>query len=114
MVRKRGWSVLASTEFIDVPGMVVRPLVDPVPLSPVSMVWRKGLRHPGLDALRRVAAGVTAAERGLELPPGGWIPGAIWRSCRRCEGAIGRVVMGAWESNAMEHLSKGSDVLADN
>ncbi len=25
---------------------VVRPLVDPVPLSPVSLVWRKGLAHP--------------------------------------------------------------------
>ena len=74
VVRKQGWSVLASTEFIAVPGMVVRPLVDPVPLSPVSLVWRKGLKHPGVDVLRRVAAGVTAAERGLELPPGSWLP----------------------------------------
>ena len=74
VVRKQGWSVLASTEFIEVPGMVVRPLVDPVPLSPVSLVWRKGLKHPGVDALRRVAAGVTAAERGLEVPAGSWLP----------------------------------------
>ncbi|MET7859971.1 LysR family transcriptional regulator [Streptomyces sp. NPDC005318] len=74
VVRKQGWSVLASTEFIAVPGMVVRPLVDPVPLSPVSLVWRKGLKHPGVDVLRRVAAGVTATERGLELPPGSWLP----------------------------------------
>ncbi|MFF0289157.1 LysR family transcriptional regulator [Streptomyces sp. NPDC005262] len=74
VVRKQGWSVLASTEFIEVPGMVVRPLVEPVPLSPVSLVWRKGLKHPGVDALRRVAAGVTAAERGLEVPAGSWLP----------------------------------------
>lgn len=74
VVRKQGWSVLASTEFIEVPGMVVRPLVDPVPLSPVSLVWRKGLKHPGVDVLRRVAAGLTAAERGLEVPAGSWLP----------------------------------------
>ncbi|WP_392670929.1 LysR family transcriptional regulator [Streptomyces sp. LN785] len=74
VVRKQGWSVLASTEFIEVPGMVVRPLVDPVPLSPVSLVWRKGLNHPGVDALRNVAARVAVTERGLEVPAGSWLP----------------------------------------
>ncbi|MFG2290843.1 LysR family transcriptional regulator [Streptomyces sp. NPDC048595] len=74
VVRKRGWSVLASVEFIEVPGMVLRPLVDPVPLSPVSMVWRRGLRHPGLAALRAVAR--EFAQRGgwLSVPSGGWLP----------------------------------------
>ncbi|MGW1834853.1 LysR family transcriptional regulator [Streptomyces sp. NPDC002067] len=74
-VRKRGWSVLASTEFVEVPGMVLRPLVDPVPLSPVSMVWRRGLRHPGLDALRS-AARELASEGGWLTVPGGrvWLP----------------------------------------
>ncbi|MFF1835899.1 LysR family transcriptional regulator [Streptomyces sp. NPDC058231] len=74
VVRKQGWSVLASTEFIEVPGMVVRPLVDPVPLSPVSLVWRKGLNHPGVDALRNVAARVAVTERGLDVPAGSWLP----------------------------------------
>lgn len=78
VVRKQGWSVLASTEFIAVPGMVVRPLVDPVPLSPVSLVWRKGLKHPGVDVLRRVAAGVTATERGLSCRPAAGFPRVIW------------------------------------
>ncbi|MEU6332284.1 LysR family transcriptional regulator [Streptomyces sp. NPDC047049] len=75
VVRKRGWSVLASVEFIEVPGMVLRPLVDPVPLSPVSMVWRRGLRHPGLDALR-AAARELAAQHGWLAPPGSawWLP----------------------------------------
>ncbi|MFG2829792.1 LysR family transcriptional regulator [Streptomyces sp. NPDC048434] len=72
VVRKRGWSVLASVEFIEVPGMVLRPLVDPVPLSPVSMVWRRGLRHPGLDALR--AAARELADRNAWLTP----PGSAW------------------------------------
>ncbi|WP_336051977.1 LysR family transcriptional regulator [Streptomyces sp. CA2R101] len=77
VVRKRGWSVLASVEFIEVPGMVLRPLVDPVPLSPVSMVWRRGLRHPGLDALR-AAARELAARHGWLAPPGSawWLPEA--------------------------------------
>ncbi|MEV6779011.1 LysR family transcriptional regulator [Streptomyces syringium] len=75
VIRKRGWSVLASVEFIDVPGMVLRPLVDPVPLSPVAMVWRKGLRHPGLDALRAAASGLAASRGWLERPVGaGWLP----------------------------------------
>ncbi|WP_329121981.1 LysR family transcriptional regulator [Streptomyces sp. NBC_01465] len=74
VIRKRGWSVLASTEFIAVEGMVLRPLVDPVPLSPISLVWRKGLRHPALDAIRE-AADALVAERGwLKRPPGAWIP----------------------------------------
>ncbi|MGW9079983.1 LysR family transcriptional regulator [Streptomyces kronopolitis] len=77
VVRKRGWSVLASEEFIEVPGMVLRPLVEPVPLSPVSLVWRRGLRHPGLDALRTVVR-EAGARHGWLRPPGDawWLPEA--------------------------------------
>ncbi len=65
VMAKGGHPVLAVTEFPPLPGTVLRPLVDPVPLSPLTMVWRKGLRHPGLDALR------TAADR-LGKGKGGW------------------------------------------
>ncbi|MFF4187796.1 LysR family transcriptional regulator [Streptomyces sp. NPDC001691] len=74
VVRKQGWSVLASTEFMDVPGMVVRPLTGPVPLAPVSMVWRKGFSHPGVEVLRRVAAEASAAHGWLRRPAGSWLP----------------------------------------
>ncbi|MFG2722622.1 LysR family transcriptional regulator [Streptomyces sp. NPDC048416] len=74
VVRKRGWSVLASTDFIEVPGMVVRPLTAPVPLSPVSMVWRKGLTHSGVGVLRRVASDAAAAHGWLVRPPESWLP----------------------------------------
>ncbi|WP_323177875.1 LysR family transcriptional regulator [Streptomyces sp. NBC_00083] len=74
VVRKRGWSVLASTEFMEVPGMVVRPLTSPVPLAPVSMVWRKGLAHPGVRVLRRVAERCAATHGWLTRPPGSWLP----------------------------------------
>ncbi|GGV03773.1 LysR family transcriptional regulator [Streptomyces albospinus] len=77
VVRKRGWSVLASVEFIEVPGMVLRLVVDPVPLSPVGMVWRRGLRHPGLDALRDTARELGERD-GWRTPPGEdwWLPAA--------------------------------------
>ncbi|QFQ97828.1 LysR family transcriptional regulator [Streptomyces phaeolivaceus] len=66
--------VLAVVDFPPMPGTVARPIVDPVPLSPVSLVWREGLRHPGLDALRRAAGELAKAEVWLSHPEDGWIP----------------------------------------
>ncbi len=66
--------VLAVVDFPALPRTVVRPLVDPVPLSLVSLVWRKGLVHPGFDALRRAAARLAAEEGWLRRPVDGWIP----------------------------------------
>ncbi|WP_159768054.1 LysR family transcriptional regulator [Streptomyces sp. HM190] len=68
--------VLAVVDFPPMPRSVLRPLVDPVPLSPVSLVWRKGLTHPGLDALRRAAVEHAKAEVWLSHPQDGWIPAA--------------------------------------
>ncbi|MFB7181369.1 LysR family transcriptional regulator [Streptomyces sp. NPDC056257] len=74
---KTGNPVLATVDFLDMPGCVKRPLTDPVPLSPLSMVWREGFAHPGLDALRAAAAGL-AAERGwLEAPAGSRLPARL-------------------------------------
>ncbi|KUO18489.1 LysR family transcriptional regulator [Streptomyces dysideae] len=66
--------ILAVVDFPAMPRAVLRPLVDPVPLSPVSLVWRKGLTHPGFDAVRRAAAELSAAEGWLRRPVDGWIP----------------------------------------
>ncbi|WP_431044134.1 LysR family transcriptional regulator [Streptomyces sp. P1-3] len=74
VVRKRRWSVLASVEFIELPGMVLRPIVDPVPLSPISMVWRRGLRHPGLEALHGTVGTLAAVDGWLERPGDTWLP----------------------------------------
>ncbi|MFD0315324.1 LysR family transcriptional regulator [Streptomyces flavalbus] len=74
LMAKTRTPVLAVVGFPAMPGTVVRPLVDPVPLSPVSLVWRKGLVHPGLDALRRAAAQLAAGEGWLRRPTDGWIP----------------------------------------
>lgn len=73
LVQKRRWPVLATTQFLDVPGTALRPLVDPVPLSTVSMVWRRGLRHPGLDALQDAASRLAAEHGWLARPAGSWL-----------------------------------------
>ncbi|MFH9065456.1 LysR family transcriptional regulator [Streptomyces coeruleorubidus] len=73
MARTRN-PVLAVVGFPALPATVSRPLVDPVPLSPVSLVWRKGLTHPALDALRRAAALLAVEEGWLRRPAGGWVP----------------------------------------
>ncbi|MGA5406333.1 LysR family transcriptional regulator [Streptomyces lavendulocolor] len=65
--------VLVSVDFPAMPGCVRRPLVDPVPLSPVSLVWRKGLKHPGVEALRAAAAELAASEGWLRRPAGAWL-----------------------------------------
>ncbi|MFI6660129.1 LysR family transcriptional regulator [Streptomyces sp. NPDC050523] len=64
--------ILAVVDFPAMPGTIKRPLVDPVPLSPVSLVWRKGLVHPGFDALRRAACELSATEGWLRIPTDGW------------------------------------------
>ncbi|GGZ21907.1 LysR family transcriptional regulator [Streptomyces poonensis] len=68
--------VLAVMGFPAMPETVIRPLVEPVPLSPLSLVWRKGLAHPGLEALRRAAAELAAEEGWLRRPAEGWLPAA--------------------------------------
>ncbi|MEU9556963.1 LysR family transcriptional regulator [Streptomyces fumanus] len=74
LMAKTGHPVLAVVDFPALPSTVVRPLTDPVPLSPVSLVWRKGLVHPALDALRSAAALLAAEEGWLRRSFGGWIP----------------------------------------
>ncbi|MFJ9250416.1 LysR family transcriptional regulator [Streptomyces sp. NPDC101776] len=74
MMAKARTPILAVVGFPAMPGTVLRPLVDPVPLSPVSLVWRKGLVHPGFDALRRAAVEIGNACGWLRRPVEGWIP----------------------------------------
>lgn len=72
-VRRHGEPVLSSVGWGETQGTVVRPLVDPVPLSLVSLVHRPGLRHPGLTALFQAIAG---HEGWMDRPPGSWLPAA--------------------------------------
>ncbi|MEU5718848.1 LysR family transcriptional regulator [Streptomyces sp. NPDC020403] len=74
VMAKSGNPVLAVVDFPPLPGTVVRPLVRPVPLSPLMMVWRAGPDHPGLGALRAAAAELAAAEGWMVRPPESWLP----------------------------------------
>jgi DNA-binding transcriptional LysR family regulator len=73
-LRAEGLPILTLVERPVAPGVVVRPLTDPVPLYPWTMVHRRGLRDPGLDALQASADELALREDWLELPPGAWIP----------------------------------------
>lgn len=67
--------ILTISSQPDVPGAVIRPLVDPVAVYPWSLIWRTDLRrHPGLTALRAAARDLGAAANWLELPEGCWLP----------------------------------------
>ncbi|MFJ7059258.1 LysR family transcriptional regulator [Streptomyces griseobrunneus] len=74
VITKAGHPVLAVVDFPPLPGAVVRPLVGPIPLSPLTLVWRKGLHHPGVDALRTASAQLGTAKGWLVPPPGAWLP----------------------------------------
>ena len=69
-----GLPILTLLERPVAPGVVVRPLTEPVPLYPWTMVFHRGLRHPGLDALQASADELGRRERWLELSPSPWLP----------------------------------------
>ncbi|MCX5412197.1 LysR family transcriptional regulator [Streptomyces sp. NBC_00059] len=74
VMAKTGHPVLAVAGFPPLPGTVLRPLVRPVPLSPLLMVWRKGFGHPGLTALRAASAELAGTEGWMVRPTDSWLP----------------------------------------
>lgn len=67
--------VLCLASQPDVPGGVVRPLVEPVAAYPWSMVWRRtDDGHPGIAALLEAAATLGAEHDWLGYPQGAWLP----------------------------------------
>ncbi|MFD4631854.1 LysR family transcriptional regulator [Streptomyces sp. NPDC058284] len=76
VMAKNRYPVLAVVDFPAMRGAELRPLTDPVPLSPVSLVWRRGLVHRGLTAMRTAAATLAAEEGWLDRPSGTWVPTA--------------------------------------
>ncbi|MFJ7331331.1 LysR family transcriptional regulator [Streptomyces cyaneofuscatus] len=74
VMAKAGHPVLAVVDFPPLPGAVVLPLVDPIPLSPLALVWRKGLHHPGVAALRTATDQLAKGKGWLERPSGAWLP----------------------------------------
>ena len=74
---RQGVPILTSADHVPVPGGVLRPLVDPVPLYAWSMAWRRDAHSEGLSALRDAAAELATAEGWLDRagrPEGAWLP----------------------------------------
>ncbi|MFD4033128.1 LysR family transcriptional regulator [Streptomyces sp. NPDC058637] len=84
VMAKSGNPALAVVDFVPLPGTVVRPLVRPVPLSPLAMVWRAGPDHPGLAALRAAAVELAAAGGWMQRPSGSWLPETDASLMRHC------------------------------
>ncbi|MFE2597968.1 LysR family transcriptional regulator [Streptomyces sp. NPDC059396] len=81
VMAKHRTPVLAVVDFPEMPGAVLRPLAGSVPQSPpvapLAMVWRKGVKHPGVDALRAAASGLAREEGWLDLDPRSWVPSTV-------------------------------------
>ena len=75
-LRSHGLPILTMSECPAVPGAVLRPLVDPVPVYAWAMVSRGDAAHPALATLRSVAADLADQEGWQHLPAGAWLPSA--------------------------------------
>jgi DNA-binding transcriptional LysR family regulator len=71
---QQGLPILTSVDHIEVPGGVVRPIVDPVPIYPWSMAWRPGSHPTGLAAVREASTMIGRELGWLEVPDGAWLP----------------------------------------
>ncbi|NUW38856.1 LysR family transcriptional regulator [Nonomuraea rhodomycinica] len=75
-LRRHREPVLATAKIGGIPGVVARPLIDPVPLALENLVFPAHLRHPGLDALLQAVTELRRVERWLRRPPHSWLPEA--------------------------------------
>jgi len=74
-LRRQGLPILTGADMADVPGGVVRPIVEPTMLFPWSVVYRRGSEvEPGVAALLEAARSVSEAEGWLDHPADAWLP----------------------------------------
>jgi DNA-binding transcriptional LysR family regulator len=71
---RQGIPILTGIDHVDVPGGVLRPLADPVPLFPWSIIWRRGIEAGVLRAITNATAALGAERGWLALPEGAWLP----------------------------------------
>ena len=73
---EQGLPILTLSESPPVPGGVIRPLVDPVPVYPWAMVHRRDAAYPELEVLVSLASELAERENWLTPPDGAWLPDA--------------------------------------
>jgi DNA-binding transcriptional LysR family regulator len=71
---RQGVPMLVCSEHPPVPGGVARPLTDPVPLFPWSIVSRPGANGAAVAAIESAAARLAEEEGWLDMPASGWLP----------------------------------------
>lgn len=71
---RQGIPILTGIDHVEVPGGVVRPLVDPVPVFPWSIIWRRGIGEGALGAITMAATALGAEHGWRTLPDGAWLP----------------------------------------
>lgn len=71
---RQGLPILTSIDHVGIAGGVVRPIVDPVPLYPWSVAWRKNADRELVAAIEAAIEAVTADSGWLTPPAGAWLP----------------------------------------
>lgn len=73
-LHQRRVAAVVPTDRPPITGTVQRPLTDPVPVYPWSMIWRAEPATPGIQALTDAADRLSRTERWLDPPTGCWMP----------------------------------------
>jgi DNA-binding transcriptional LysR family regulator len=71
---RQGIPILTGIDHAEIPGGVLRPLTDPVPMFPWSVIWRRGLEAGVLRAITKATAALGAEHGWMALPEDAWIP----------------------------------------
>ena len=71
---RQGVPILTGVDHVAIPGGIVRPLVDPVPVYPWSIAWRAGLRADVVAAIEAAADLLAAETDWLDIPGRAWLP----------------------------------------
>ncbi len=84
---RQGIPILTGVDHVALPGGVLRPLVDPVPMFAWSIMWRRGMDAGVLRAITNATARLGAERDWLALPEDAWIPEPEASSVERTTGA---------------------------
>jgi hypothetical protein len=60
--------ILTSVDHVEIPGGVLRPIVDPVPLYAWSLAWRRDDDRVAISVIRAAAEEVATADDWLRDP----------------------------------------------
>ena len=82
-LRSHGLPILTMSERPAVPGAVIRPLVEPVPVYPWAIVHRADAKYPELATLGSVVTELARKEGWDKAPDGAWLPSVDARWSRR-------------------------------